>query len=118
MAANSIARALSPEFIPGQNSLRWRLLEAAARELYVNWDEVTEVAVNGLRELSAICRNDARMHGLVAELSLVSARFRELWSRGEVGYRLGSIICSIPKSASFISTGSASTLRIPAGTTY
>jgi transcriptional regulator with XRE-family HTH domain len=89
LAANSIARALSPEFAPGQNSLRWRLLEPAARELYVNWDEVTEIAVNGLREFSALCRNDARMHALVAELSSVSARFRELWSRGEVGYRLG-----------------------------
>ena len=41
LAANPIARALSPEFTPGQNSLRWRLLEPAARELYVNWDEAT-----------------------------------------------------------------------------
>jgi transcriptional regulator with XRE-family HTH domain len=89
LAANPLARALSPEFTPRQNSLRWRLLEPAARELYVNWDEVTEVAVFGLREFSGPCPNDAHMQALVAELSSVSPRFRELWSRAEVGYRLG-----------------------------
>jgi transcriptional regulator with XRE-family HTH domain len=89
LAANPLARALSPEFTPGQNCLRWRLLEPAARELYVNWDEVTEVAVFGLREFSGPCPNDARMQALVAELSSASARFRELWSRAEVGYSLG-----------------------------
>ncbi|HTX98033.1 MAG TPA: helix-turn-helix transcriptional regulator [Mycobacterium sp.] len=89
LAANPLARALSPEFTPGQNCLRWRLLEPAARKLYVNWDEVTEVAVYGLREFSGPCPNDARMQALIAELSSASLRFRELWSRAEVGYRLG-----------------------------
>ena len=89
LAANPIARALSPGFVPGQNILRWRLLDPAARELYIDWDEATEMAVSGLRELSGPCPNDARMQELVAELSSESARFRELWSRAEVGYRLG-----------------------------
>ena len=56
LAANPIARALSPEFTPGQNLVRWRLLDPAAREFYVNWDEATEVAVSGLRELSGRAR--------------------------------------------------------------
>ena len=89
LAANPIARALSPGFTPGQNFLRWRLLDPAAPELYVDWDDATEMAVSGLRELSGPCPNDARMQALIAELSSVSARFRELWSRAEVGYRLG-----------------------------
>lgn len=89
LAANIIARALSPEFTPGQNSLRWRLLDPAARQLYVNWDEAVEIAVGGLRELSGSCPNDPRMRALVAELSGASPRFRELWSRADVGYRLG-----------------------------
>jgi transcriptional regulator with XRE-family HTH domain len=89
LAANPLARALSPGFAPGQNFLRWRLLDPAARELYVNWDEATELAVSGLRELGGPCPSDARMQEFVAELSSVSARFRELWSRAEVGYRLG-----------------------------
>ncbi|ORW90464.1 transcriptional regulator [Mycobacterium sp. IEC1808] len=89
LAANSLARALSPGFTPGENFLRWRLLDPAARELYVDWDDATEMAVNGLRELAGPCPNDARMQALVVELSSASPRFRELWTRAEVGYRLG-----------------------------
>jgi transcriptional regulator with XRE-family HTH domain len=89
LAANPIARALSPGFTPGQNFLRWRLLDPAARELYVDWDEATEVAVSGLRELSGSDPYDPRFRSLVAELSAASARFREVWARADVGYRLG-----------------------------
>src|SRR6202008_1880918 len=89
LAANPIAQALSPGFAPGQNFLRWRLLDPAARELYVDWEDATEMAVGGLRELAGAYPNDARMQAFVAELSSASARFRELWSRAEVGYRLG-----------------------------
>jgi len=46
-AANPCARALSPGFAPGQNFLRWRFLEPAARELFVDWDEATEIGVSG-----------------------------------------------------------------------
>jgi hypothetical protein len=69
--------------------LRWRLLDPAARKLYVNWEEATELIVNGLREFSGAYPNDARMRALIVELSSASARFRELWSRAEVGYSLG-----------------------------
>ena len=86
LAANPLARALSPEFTPGQNFLRWRLLDPAARQLYVDWDEVTESAVSGFRGLSGLCPNDVRVRQLVAELSAVSPRFREVWCRAEVGY--------------------------------
>jgi transcriptional regulator with XRE-family HTH domain len=90
LAANPIARALSPEFAPGQNFLRWRLLDPAARELYVDWDEATASAVGGLRDLAGLCPNDPRMRTLTAELSAVSPRFRGLWGRANVGYhRLG-----------------------------
>jgi transcriptional regulator with XRE-family HTH domain len=89
LAANPIARALSPEFAPGHNFLRWRLLDPAARELYVNWDDAIDNAACGLRELGGLCPNDARMQALIADLSSVSAHFREVWSRAGVGYRLG-----------------------------
>jgi transcriptional regulator with XRE-family HTH domain len=89
LAANGIARALSPEFTPGRNFLRWRLLDPAARELYVDWEKSVEGPVSGLRELGGLCPDDARMKAFVAELSSESPRFRELWSRAEVGYRLG-----------------------------
>ena len=52
LAANPIARALSPGYAPGQNFLRWRLVDPAAKEFFVDWDEATDVAVSGLREVA------------------------------------------------------------------
>ena len=91
LAANPMARALSPEFTPGQNFLRWRLLDPAARELYADWDEATASAVSGLREFAGLWMKDARMRALTDELCAVSVRFRELWFSGtDVGYHLGT----------------------------
>lgn len=89
VAANPLAQLLSPEFTPGRNYLRWRLLDPAARELYVDWDEATDSVVRALRQLSGPCPDDARLHALIAELSDASPRFRELWGRASVGFRLG-----------------------------
>jgi transcriptional regulator with XRE-family HTH domain len=91
LAANAIARALSPGFAPGQNFLCWRLLEPAARDLYVDWDEATDVAVSGLREAAGSDPDDPRLRSMIDELSAVSERFQELWARADVGYRLGVI---------------------------
>jgi transcriptional regulator with XRE-family HTH domain len=91
LAANPCARALSPGFTPGQNFLRWRLLEPAARELYVNWDEATEIAVSGLREVAGSDVGDPRLRALIDELAAASQRFRELWARADVGYRKGIV---------------------------
>jgi transcriptional regulator with XRE-family HTH domain len=90
LAANPLACALSPGFTPGQNFLCWRLLDPAAREFYVDWDEATDVAVSGLRELAGMDPDDPRMRALIAELSTSSARFREIWGRAGVGYRRGT----------------------------
>ena len=91
LAANPIARALSPGFAPGQNFLCWRLFEPTARELYVDWDEATDVAVSGLRELAGSDPDDPRLRAMTGELSAASERFRELWARADVGYRVGII---------------------------
>ena len=58
LAANPIAQALSPGFVPGQNFLRWRLFEPAARDFFVDWDEATDIAVSGLREVAGTAPND------------------------------------------------------------
>lgn len=89
LAANAIARALSPGYAPGQNFLRWRLVEPAARQFFVDWDEATDIAVSGLREVAGTASDDPRMRVLIDELSTVSERFRELWARADVGYRPG-----------------------------
>ena len=91
LAANPCARALSPGFAPGQNFLRWRLLDPAARELYVDWDEATAIAVSGLRDVVGSDVSDPRLRMLIDELSAASQRFRELWARADVGYRPGII---------------------------
>jgi MmyB-like transcription regulator ligand binding domain len=91
LAANPCARALSPEFAVGENFLRWRLLEPAARELYVNWDEAIENLVRGLREVTVSDPNDPKLCALIDELSAASRRFRELWAHGDVGYLYGTI---------------------------
>ena len=91
LAANALARALSPGFAPGQNFLRWRLFEPAARDFFVDWDEATDVAVSGLREAAGSDPDDPRVRSLVDELSAASERFREMWARADVGYRVGVI---------------------------
>ena len=91
LAANPLARALSPGFTPGRNFLRWRLLEPAARDFFVDWDESTDVVVSGLREAAGSDPDDPRLRALVEELSGASVRFREPWARAEVGYRTGVI---------------------------
>ena len=89
LAANPIACALSPEFTPGQNLLRWRFLDPAAKNFYIGWDEMTAAAVSGLRETSGADPYDPRMQSVIAELSSASQRFRELWARADVGYGYG-----------------------------
>jgi transcriptional regulator with XRE-family HTH domain len=97
LAANPIAQALSPGFTPGQNFLRWRLLDPAARDLYVDWEDATDAAVSGLRELAGTVPDDPRMQTLIAELSSASSLFRELWARANVGYRLGVLHLRHPR---------------------
>ena len=86
-----------PALLPGTNFLRWRLLEPAARELYVDWDEATDVAVSGLREAAGSDPDDPRLQSLIDELSAASERFREVWARADVGYRVGVIHMRHPK---------------------
>jgi transcriptional regulator with XRE-family HTH domain len=88
LAANPIACALSPEFAVGENLLRWRLLDPAAREFYVDWEEATENLVSGLREVAVGDLDDPRLCALIDELAAGSQRFRELWARADVGYRV------------------------------
>jgi transcriptional regulator with XRE-family HTH domain len=89
LAANAVAQALAPAFRPGENFLRWRLLDPAAREFFVDWDDATDIAVSGLREVAGSTPDDPRLRRMIDELSSASERFRELWARADVGYRPG-----------------------------
>jgi hypothetical protein len=63
----------------------------------VDWDEATDVAVSGVREGAGSDPDDPRLRSLIDELSTASERFRELWERADVGYRLGVIHMRHPK---------------------
>jgi transcriptional regulator with XRE-family HTH domain len=100
LASNPCARALSPEYTIGENVLRWRILEPAARQLYSNWEFASENLVRGLREVAVTDLNDRRLRALIDELTEASPLFRQLWERADVGYRVGTTRCVIPASAS------------------
>jgi transcriptional regulator with XRE-family HTH domain len=89
LAANPIARALSPGFQVGHNLSRWRFLDPTAKQVYPDWDDATALAVGGLRELSAENPDDPRLLALVNELSSNSERFKQLWEQADVGYLKG-----------------------------
>ena len=89
LAANPCARALSPGLEPGENLLYWIFLDPAARDLYVDWDRVTDIAVSEFREVAGTDLGDPRLRAMIDELSAHSPRFRELWARADVGYRPG-----------------------------
>ena len=79
--------ALSPNFVPGRNLLRALFLDPAERALHVDWDEVTAGVVGGLRQVAGGETADPRLGAIVADLCERSERFRELWTRAEIGYR-------------------------------
>lgn len=117
MVANSIARALSPGFAPGLNFRRWRLLEPAARDLYVVWEESTDVLMSGLREVAASDPDDPRLRSLIDELSSGGDRFRELWECADVGYRWVPSTCATQRSVMCSCTATGSTSRTPVAST-
>ncbi|MFH8466487.1 helix-turn-helix domain-containing protein [Streptomyces sp. NPDC017991] len=84
LAANALARALSPNHAPGSNIMRAVLLDESERELRRDWDELTEAGVAALRANVGPDVDDPRLVELVGELSVRSERFRYLWGRHDV----------------------------------
>jgi transcriptional regulator with XRE-family HTH domain len=92
LAANPIARMLSPHYAPGHNLLRAAFLDPEDRAFRQDWERATENGVAGLRALIGADVDDPDLVELVDELSARSDRFRELWSRHDVKMRAGGII--------------------------
>jgi transcriptional regulator with XRE-family HTH domain len=89
LAANDLARALSPNLQAGQNRLRAVFLDPVEQALYPDWDQATAGLVAGFRESVGTDADDPRFVQLVGELSLSSERFRRLWARHDVQSREG-----------------------------
>jgi transcriptional regulator with XRE-family HTH domain len=81
LAANPLAIAVAPYHAPGHNLVRAAFLDPRVRDMYGDWDYVTEGTVAGLRALVGPDVDDPRLNELVGELSVRSERFRRLWAR-------------------------------------
>lgn len=84
LASNALARALSPRLVPGENRLRSLLLDPAERDFHADWERQVRDFVAAFRGSVRGREDDPRIRELVGELSLASARFRELWARHDV----------------------------------
>ncbi|WP_329224812.1 helix-turn-helix transcriptional regulator [Streptomyces sp. NBC_00111] len=87
LAANRLAVALSPAGQVGTNAIRAAFLDPRLRDLYVNWDEMAQRAVAGLRALIGPHGGDPRVVDLANGLSVKSESFRRLWARHDVSSR-------------------------------
>jgi transcriptional regulator with XRE-family HTH domain len=90
LAANSLARALSPGIAVGRNQLRDLFLDPAEQARYPEWENITECFVANLRQAVGTDIDDPRFIELTGELSLASDRFRRLWARHEVRGQTGT----------------------------
>ena len=90
LAANKLATRLFglPE---GASLARFVLLEPAARDLYVEWDDTAAAIVGCLRLAAGRHPADRRLAELIADLSRRSPKFRECWAAGEVDLRSSGV---------------------------
>jgi transcriptional regulator with XRE-family HTH domain len=81
LAVNPLGAALMPWYVKGENLVRAAFLDRRVRDMYEDWEHVTESTVAGLRALVGPDVDDPRLNELVGELSVRSERFRQLWAR-------------------------------------
>ncbi|MFI1034523.1 helix-turn-helix domain-containing protein [Streptomyces sp. NPDC020951] len=88
---NQLAAALWTDFgrYPEHERVFIRLLftEPWMRKLYVDWEEVTRLAIAQLRMESARYPHDQPLTALVEELSARDAQFRQWWTEHDVAMR-------------------------------
>ena len=92
LAANSLARTLSPGIGVGRNQLRDFFLDPDEQVQYPQWEAMTECFVANLRQAVGTDIDDPRFIELTGELSLGSPKFRQLWARHEVRAQTGTPI--------------------------
>ncbi|NMO38108.1 helix-turn-helix transcriptional regulator [Streptomyces sp. GMY01] len=89
LAANPLATAFSPRLAPGHNRLRSLMLDPEEREFHDDWESAVKDFIASFRRSLGDGTSDPRAIELVGELSLASARFRELWGRHDVRQLVG-----------------------------
>ena len=89
LASNGLARALTPTFAPGVNTLRSAFLDPGGLDLYVDPDAVAADSVAGLRALAGADMGEPSIARLIADLEAGSGPFRSLWARQDVRAKVG-----------------------------
>ena len=84
LAVNSLATALVPFYVKGENLVRAVFLDPRVPDIYGNWEDVTMSTVASLRVRVGPDVDEPRLNDLVGELSVRSERFRQLWARHDV----------------------------------
>ncbi|MFD3440654.1 helix-turn-helix domain-containing protein [Streptomyces sp. NPDC058685] len=84
LARNQLAEALHAGFNHRDNLVRMTFLDSSARDFYREWDRAAVSCVAALRQAAGGDPDDRRLIELVGELSVKSARFRDLWARHDV----------------------------------
>ena len=79
LAANRLAMALHPAFVPGENVAAYVFLDPEARSFYDDWESTTVDMVRALRLAWGRDSRDPRLLALVAALDEDSPSFHELW---------------------------------------
>ncbi|WP_419664941.1 helix-turn-helix domain-containing protein [Streptomyces sp. 2-1] len=95
LAWNALAAALLTDFerVPEKrrNYARLVFTDPGFRELYLDWRTVARSCVAQLRVEAARCPGDPALTGLVGELSVADADFRQWWAGRQVpGLRVGT----------------------------
>lgn len=99
VAANRLARALSPAYLPGTNLARFAFIESGPASDSEEWDETLANVSAALKDSLEQHEEDRRFLELVGELSARSRTFAELWAsdtgpvryRGAVTFRLSRL---------------------------
>jgi transcriptional regulator with XRE-family HTH domain len=92
LAANTLATAISPRLVVGNNRVLDVFLDPDERDLFIDWEKATEGLVAAFRQSVGPQLDDPRFVELVGQLSLASPRFRRLWGRHDIGGRGGAIM--------------------------
>ncbi|MEV4905692.1 helix-turn-helix transcriptional regulator [Streptomyces albidoflavus] len=84
LAKNTVAALLLAPFEGTPNMVRVLFQHPRAREVFIEWPEVTRATVHALRLHAGKFPDDSNIKDLVAEMLEVSADFRRLWQDNEV----------------------------------
>lgn len=92
LAANELARALSPRLSAGRNRLRDVFLDPEEQALFSDWEGAAQALLAGFRQAVGPDVDDPRAVELVGSLTLASPSFQRLWARHDVAPRAGATV--------------------------